>query len=201
MKTVDRAALSAHQTKTTAAGAQCDELNRPVFEIGDRITAETAGLRNAECARGALAEAEREDAIDCGRNGTPASFVAEIAVADAEVARRQRVIAALQAKAAEVEAPLRDAQLSASILASATEGLVANVIAGEVVDNVLAEYFDAQRKLAAAEAKCRTLAGECMRRKWMALAEKVHTKLHTTPPARWQVPGLAGLHCRAVGRR
>ena len=76
-------------------------------------------------------------------------------------------------------------QLRIADLASATEGLIANVIAGEVIDGVLAEFFDAQRKMAKAEAKARTLGAECVRRKWMTLAQKVHVSINTTPLARW----------------
>jgi len=176
-----RAPLGAHQTKLTAAAAVCDELQKPVHELADRINAETAALRGDEAAHAALLASEAAAVFDC----TSANYVAKIAAAKAQVERRQRAIATLQGKMAEVEAPLRDAQLSASIAASRTEALIANVIAGEVIDDVLAEYFDSQRKFAQAEAKARTLAGECVRRKWMSLAEKVHVSINTTPPARW----------------
>jgi hypothetical protein len=180
-----RAAAAAHKQKLAALAAVCDELRKPVLELADRENAAQASLRTALSNRDALQTAEADAVVACGPRGRPADFVGKIAAADAEVARCQRALAAIEAKAADARRRLEDSELSASIVASATQGLVADIIAAEVIDNTLAEYFDAQRKLAKAEAKARTLAGECVRQKWMPLAERVHVAINTTPPARW----------------
>ena len=178
-----RSALAVHQTKLVAASVACDVARGPILELTDRIEAAKATLRNAESVLAALQTAEAEDVVNCGRNA-PANFSVKIAAASAEVERRKRALAALEAKMVELQRPLTDAELTASVIVSRTQALVAAVIA-ETADDELAEYFDAQRKFVQAEAKVRTLGAECVRRRWLSLAEKVHVSINTTLPARW----------------
>jgi hypothetical protein len=184
-----RAALAAHQTKLVAASVACDVARGPVLELADRIDAARTTLRNAESALAALQTAEAENFVDCGRNAKPADFTAKIAAASAEVERRNRALAALEAKMAELRRPLTDAELSAGIVASATEPLIASVIA-ETADDVLAEFVNAQAEADRKEAALRTLIAHCVGRQWYALAEKLNTRVHATqnsrPGAAWQ---------------
>ena len=184
MTTLSRAALAAHQTKLVAAGAACDELRKPVRELTDRIDGAKAALRTAESALAALQTAEAEDVVACGPRGTPANFTAKIAAASAEVERRNRALAALEAKMAELRRPLADAELTAGVTASATESLIAGVLADEA-DNALAEFAAAQVKAAAAEAKIRTLVAHVVASGWLKLAERLSMTLNSTPNPYW----------------
>jgi hypothetical protein len=180
-----RAALKAHQTKIIAAGTACEVARRPVLELTDRIDAAKAAVAKAQAALANLQAAEADAVVNCVPRGPQASsFVGKITTAEAEVARCQRALAALEQKMPEVAAPLADAELSAGIVASATDALIAAVVS-EMADDALAAYFAAVDKLALAEATVRTLAAFFVAKRWMPLAEKINFKINTAAPAMW----------------
>jgi hypothetical protein len=175
-----RVALAAHRTKIIAAGADCEVKRKPVLELQDRIDGEKAALRGDEAAHAVLLAAEDAAVRDC----VPTNYVAKIAAASAQVDRRKRAIATLEAKMIEVRRPLDDAELTAGVIASATEPLIGAVIA-EAADNALADYFNAKLKLAVAEASVRTLTAFVVGKRWLPLAEKINVTINATPAASW----------------
>jgi chromosome segregation ATPase len=184
-----REPLRAHQIKLKASAADCDRLRAPVLEATDRRDGINAELAKAQATRADLQAAEADAVVARAPRGTQAAFVGKITAADTEIARLQRALVAIESKLVELQRPLADAELSAGILASATEALVAAVVADEAED-VLREFLDAQAKADRAEAAVRTLVGHCVGRSWYALAEKMNVRLNETintrPPGAWR---------------
>lgn len=115
----------------------------------------------------------------------PRDYTKEIGRVVAHIDRDKRVIEALEARRSEVERPLRDAELSLSVLASGTEPLIAAVVAAHA-DDLLAALADAREKTARAEAAVRTLGSHVVGRKWFSLGERIHTAVNRMPLPDWR---------------
>ena len=184
MTSPTRAELSAHLTKMDDTRDTIEAALRQVRELDDRSNAASAAQRSDEGELAAIRQTEADDIVACGRSGKQRDFSKELARVATQIERDKRVVEALEAKRPEVERPLRDAELSLSVLASGTEPLIAAVVA-EHADDVLAALVDASEKAARAEAAARTLAGHVAQRGWLPLAEKINVSLYEMPHPSW----------------
>jgi hypothetical protein len=177
-----RAALAAHNASMAEHRAKHDAARQPITELDAKIDKARADIVAAEKAQLAAHAAEAQAIIE---NGHCIDHADAVATATAHLDRCRRVLAALEAKRAELEAALRDVELNRQIAASGTEELI-----GDVVNDVVAQCLDdltAKRRAAAgAEAAIRTLAAAVRGKGWLPLLEKVNIALNTAPVIRWE---------------
>ena len=184
MKSPACAELDAHLTRMDDTRATIEAARRLVRELDDRSNAASAAKRSDEAELAAIRQTEADDIVACGRSGKPRDFSKELARVAAQIERDKRVVEALEAKRPEVERPLRDDELTLSVLTGKTEALIAAVVA-ERADDVLAALVDAREKAARAEAAARTLAAHVVERRWLPLAEKINVRLYEMPHPSW----------------
>jgi len=184
MTTLARAALAAHHIKADELSIAIEAARRPVLELADKIDAAKADFRAAEAAMETAHRIEAAAIIENGHDCTPANLVRDVAKTTAAVERQKRVVAALEARKNEVQRPLQDAELSASIHLSGLDALLAGVLA-EDADAVIADMAECHAAAARSEARCRTLLKHISNRKWYVIAERLNAKLHSLRLATW----------------
>lgn len=179
-----RQALADHQRRQAAAAAAVDAARILFQKTQARIEAAQAVLRTAESARHSLIESEAEGIRQsCGQDDAP-DLSLQLAAADAEIARAERVIAALECELVTLEAPFRSANLAANVLDSATEKLVAEILHDEA-GAAISQMAEAWVVAARAEARARSAIESVAGKRWFVTAERLNTAFSQAPRPAW----------------
>ena len=184
MKSPACAELDAHLTRMDDTRATIEAARRLVRELDDRSNAASAAKRSDEAELAAIRQTEADDIVACGRSGNRATSARSLRASPLRSSGTSALSRPWKAKRPEVERPLRDDELTLSVLTGKTEALIAAVVA-ERADDVLAALVDAREKAARAEAAARTLAAHVVERRWLPLAEKINVRLYEMPHPSW----------------